>query len=196
MEPALSLYKSTQPMRLDLACGQRPREGFLGVDKYAPNVAYRVDLFQFPWPWEDNSVEEVHCSHFIEHIPMVDVTYVDGSGKEVTKDCFFAFFDELYRILRPDGVATIIWPYLKSVRAFQDPTHRRFIPLETMGYLNAEWRKNSGLDHYAVSCNFASNVNFGFDAALALRVDEVQRRVFKEAWDAIYDATAVLKPIK
>jgi predicted SAM-dependent methyltransferase len=192
MSAELKLAKSVEHLRLDLACGQRPKDGFTGVDKYAPN-AEKVDLLSFPWPWEDNSVDEVHCSHFIEHIPMGDVTYADGV---TTKDYFFAFFDELYRVLRPDGFATIIWPYLKSVRAFQDPTHKRFIPGESMLYLNRDWRKANGLDHYQVNCHFGSNTNFSFDSGLSLRVQEVQQRMFKESWDQIYDMVAVLKPIK
>lgn len=192
MAAELKLAEETPALRLDLASGQRPREGFIGVDKYAPN-AQKVDLMQFPWPWADNSVEEIHCSHFIEHIPMGDVTYADGV---TVKNYFFAFFDEVYRILKKDGVATIIWPYLKSTRAFQDPTHTRFIPAEAFGYLNKGWRVTNGLDHYPVNCDFSCVTSFSHAAELAARHDEVRARLFREAWDAIYDMTAVLKPIK
>ena len=62
--------EQTRPLvRLDLGAGQSPREGFAGVDLYAPDPQYRVDLFSFPWPWADGEVDELHCSHFVEHLP-------------------------------------------------------------------------------------------------------------------------------
>lgn len=169
---------STNPVRLDLACGQNPREGFRGVDKFAPN-AEKVDLLKFPWPWEDNSIDELHCSHFIEHIPMAET--------EQGKDLFLAFFDEAYRVLKPEGVFTVICPCARNNRAFQDPTHRRFIVAETFLYLNRDWRKMNGLDHYLGECNFAIEVNHTMLAELGTLHPEVQARRFNESWNTIVD---------
>ena len=111
--------ETTRPLvRLDLGCGQNPREGFDGVDLLAPNPAYRVDLFSFPFPWADNEVDELHCSHFVEHLPAT--TTPDG------RDYLLAFFDECWRILRPGGTMTVIVPNARSNRAFQDPPYRRW----------------------------------------------------------------------
>ncbi len=192
MAAELKLAQSAAPVRLDLASGQSPREGFTGVDKFAPN-AQKVDLFKFPWPWADNSVDEIHCSHFIEHIPMEEVTYADGVTK---KDALFAFFDEVYRILKPEGSALIIWPHLKSARAFQDPTHRRFIPFEMLQYLDRNWRLANKLDHYQVNCHFQYSWAWGYDSSLNARVDEVKAKMFRESWDIIIDVHATLKPVK
>ena len=65
----MQIEPNTKPLKLDLGAGQSPREGFEGVDLNAPNPAHRVDLFSYPMPWEDSSVDELHCSHFIEHLP-------------------------------------------------------------------------------------------------------------------------------
>ena len=48
-------------LKLDLACGQNPKEGFEGVDLYGDKAAHKVDLLKFPWPWADASVDELHC---------------------------------------------------------------------------------------------------------------------------------------
>src|ERR1700761_8728573 len=82
-----------QPLKLSLACGQRKPEGFMGVDiAPAEGVDFVQDLFQFPWTqFADNSVDEIECSHFVEHIP-------HGDGYH---DPFFQFFDEIHRILKP-----------------------------------------------------------------------------------------------
>lgn len=71
---------------------------------------------------------------------------------------FFAFFDEIYRILKPGGKARIIFPCATSTRAFQDPTHRRFIPEQTVYYLTKKWREDNKLDHYNVDCDFEFEV--------------------------------------
>lgn len=176
-------------LRLDLACGQTPREGFDGVDLLAPDAKHRVDLMRFPWPWADGSVRELHCSHFVEHLPMREVKH---AGRR--KDQLFAFFDECYRILEPGGDMTVVVPALKSVRAFMDPTHRRFIPQETFLYLNAAWRALNKLDHYAVDCDFVvTNVMPTTQLEETLRTPEVQAKRFRECWDVAADFVATLK---
>lgn len=182
------IAKVEQPLKLDLGCGQSPKEGFEGVDIGGDVAKYKQDLLKFPWQWEASSVDELHTSHFIEHIPMG----VDDTGK----DLFFAFFDECHRILKPKGTMTVIWPALQSVRAFQDPTHRRFIPAESMLYLSAEWRKLNKLDHYRVSCDFAVNVNPTVQQAEALRHPTVGSNRMRELWNVAVDFHAVLTALK
>lgn len=138
--------KTPALLKLDLACGQNKREGFLGVDRAkAPGVDRVVDLMKFPWPWKDASVEEAHCSHYIEHIPLEDY-----QGKD--RLCWF--MDELHRILIPGGQATIIAPWWASVRCWQDPTHRRPITDLTFWYFNKAWRAANRLDHYPIVADF------------------------------------------
>lgn len=187
-----------QPLKLDLACGQRPRDGYDGVDIRAPDAKYKIDLLKFPWPLESNSVDALHCSHFIEHIPCREVETRDlvGPCDYLDHDMFLAFFDEVYRVLKSDGEATIIWPALQSCRAFQDPTHRRFIPQEALGYLSEEWRKANKLDHYPVKCNFMVNVVPTMPVEMTLLHPEAQARRYNESWNVLYDFHATLKPVK
>lgn len=187
MDGELSVVTDTNPVRVDLACGQTPREGFTGYDLHAPETdrVKRLDLLRFPWPLADASVDELHCSHFIEHIPMAETA--DG------QDLLLAFFDECFRVLKPGGTMTVIWPSLKSVRAFQDPTHRRFIPGETMGYLSAGWRKANALDHYRVACDFEiRSVAPTIHQDTALRSAEAQAWMVQGMWDRTVDWHAVL----
>lgn len=134
--------------KLDFACGQNKREGFTGVDE-SGDADIIHDLFSFPYPFDDNSADEIHSSHFIEHLPM---EYVMQNGRR--KDMLFAFIDECYRILKTGGKVTLIFPCASSDRAFQDPTHRRFIPQATAYYFNKGWREANKLDHYNVDCDF------------------------------------------
>lgn len=188
-------------IRLDLGAGENVRQGFEGVDLFAPNTKHRQNLFTFPWKWEDSSVTELHCSHFIEHIPMV---YIDPNNhvapipiNENYMDLFFKFFDECYRILKPNGVMTVICPTARSNRAFQDPTHRRFIVVETFHYLVKEFRDVNKLSHYTCKCNFGINVEgIGIQIDEMARHAEVQARRFNECWNVIPDWKATLKAIK
>lgn len=198
-------------VKLDLGCGQNPRDGFEGVDLFAPNVKHRVNLFQFPFPFESDSVDEIHCSHFVEHIPAREIeekdlvslpeglggavnaghaSIIQQKGKHeqfVGQDMLFAFFDECYRIMKTGAVMHVIVPALQTVRAFQDPTHRRFIPAEMFFYLHKEWRDMNKLDHYNVRCNFSGNVTHSCDTEMNLLSPEAAQRRFKEGWNTMYD---------
>jgi SAM-dependent methyltransferase len=151
-----------EKVRLDFGCGMTPREGFEGVDKISNlRVSHVVDVLKFPLYWKESSVDEIRCEHFIEHIPAREVEEGDltpfgqvSRQDMIGQDMFLAFFDECHRILRPGGLITLIWPALQSARAFKDPTHRRFIPFETLRYLDAGWRTSNNLGHYHVRCDF------------------------------------------
>jgi len=187
---ALLEAEATKPLRLDLASGQTPREGFDGVDLWS-GARHSIDLLKFPWPWKDSSVDELHCSHFIEHIPM---EYLSIGGRR--KDLFFAFFDECWRVLKKDAKLTVICPNARSNRAFQDPTHRRFIVAETFLYLHRPWRESQKLDHYAVDCNFHVQCDPIVPAEIGLLHPEAQMRRFTESWNVILDWQATLTAIK
>lgn len=186
-------------LKLDLGCGQRPREGYEGVD-IAPGegVAHVVDLFSFPWPFETGSVAAIHTSHLVEHIP---------HGTPGQPDLFLQFWDEAYRILRkptgqpgdddhhPGGRADIIHPYSRSDRAFWDPTHTRYIHEMTWYYLDREWRVAQGLDHYPVSCDFRVVT---IDAALGdqnfqARSREAQEFQRAHYFNVIHDLSVILE---
>jgi predicted SAM-dependent methyltransferase len=172
--------------KLDLASGQSPREGFEGVDIWR-GARHVVDLQEYPWPFADASVLELHCSHYIEHIPM---EYMPGWGN---KDALFAFFDECWRILIPDGWLHIVVPAHRSDRAFQDPTHRRFITAQTFAYMSEQWRRDTKLDHYNVDCNFIGECHPVIDAGLQMRYPETAQIKIQKEWNTVIDWTARLQ---
>jgi hypothetical protein len=184
--------------KLDLACGENCAEGYEGVDEAAlPGVVHVVDLFKFPWPFDDNSVAEIRCSHFIEHVPC---DYVTVNGKR--KDALFAFFDECYRILIPGGHMHVLCPAARNDRAFQDPTHRRFIVAQTFLYLSREARQGMKLSHYNAECDFGMNVNptvcthLADGSELHAMPPGVQSRWMTHSWNVVADWIAVLESKK
>ena len=134
------------PHKLDIACGDRKMPGFTGIDLGA-DADIVWDLFRYPWPIANGVVEEVYCSHFVEHIPHWRPNWNGREG-------WWLFWEEVARVCRPDAQVLVIHPYLKSVRAFQDPTHERFIPESTWYYLDRQWREGQRLEHYDTTADF------------------------------------------
>jgi predicted SAM-dependent methyltransferase len=176
------------PTKLDLACGQKCREGFYGVDIAAgEGVDLVCDLASFPWPFQDSSVEEAHCSHYVEH------TLPVGGPR----DGLIAFMNELWRVLKPGGKVQIIHPYALTSRAFQDPTHTRFIPEATWWYFSQEWLRGQGLDHYPITADFElAGISNGFTEEWQLRSDAARGWAARHYWNVITDLVVDLKALK
>jgi SAM-dependent methyltransferase len=145
-------------LRLDLGGGQHKEEGWKVVDKWeGADVVH--DLFTFPWPFKDSSVDAARMLHFFEHVPA---------------KLRFAFMDELWRVLRPDAEVFIVCPYYSSMGAVQDPTHE-WPPIcdATFIYFNKPWRVATKLDHYPVSCDFdQSGIEYTADAGPPLNIGQ------------------------
>lgn len=105
-------------MKLNLGCGSQKIPGYLNVDKYAaaaPDLV--VDLEVFPWPWADNSIEEIVLHHVLEHL---------GQDANV----FLKIIQEIYRVCLPEAVIKIAVPHPRHNDFITDPTHVRPISLE------------------------------------------------------------------
>lgn len=157
----LKVVKKEKPaLKLDLGCGPNKREGFTGVDimQFDGKVDVIADLRQ-KWPWDDDSVDEVHCSHFLEHLTQEERVH---------------FANELFRVLKKDAKALIIVPSWTNERAYGDPTHK-WPPVVGFSffYWNEEWRKQNA-PHTGLKCNF----DFGGGNTLippwTLKTQEVQ----------------------
>lgn len=213
-------------LKLDLGSGPRPAEGFKGVDIVPGQTDYTFDLCDGQrWPFDSSSVDELRSSHFIEHIYAGYVKVIpeeDYSTKLLLQkskriDALLWFFDEAFRIAKPGAVFTVQWPALQNVRAFQDPTHRRFIPAETIAYLSIEGRKAMGVEHYGATCNWIGTVyptiptppETPEDKLMALRADSSdekqkwqharnleQQRRYVETWNYSQDLVATLRAEK
>jgi len=135
-----------EPVRLDFGCGKNKKEGFKGVDiRQFEGVDFVVNLATEKWPWFDESVDEGHCSHFIEHLTWPQRVH---------------FFNELGRVLKKGAKATLIWPHWASDRFYGDPTHQQPMSGMALFYLNKDWRagnKERGVPANAPHCDFESN---------------------------------------
>jgi hypothetical protein len=190
--PKAKLHAPEPELRLDLGCGQTPKEGFEGVDRFAPEAAHKVHLWDGQaWPWPESAVSELHASHLIEHI---DAGYLEDGI-----DALMWFFSEAWRVAKPGATFKLVWPALQSVRAFQDPTHRRFIPMQTLMYLDRNWREMNKLQHYLGSgaCDWVMETcTPTCSVENSRRADVVQQRMFVECWGFSEDFVATLRARK
>jgi hypothetical protein len=181
-------------IKLDLGCGKNKKEGFLGVDSIKfPGVDIVQDLTK-KWQWEDNSVDEVHASHFVEHLEARQRVH---------------FVNELYRVLKPgkrdsggkpiEGFATIITPSWCSNRAYGDMTHK-WPPVSEMWYyyLLKEWRTNNcphddiDFNKDGYSCNFDASWGYVLHPNIVSRNQEYQQNALTFWKEAAQDIIATL----
>lgn len=105
-------------MKLNLGCGTDKREGFINID-VSPDVNADVvlDLSTKPFPYTDNSVEQILAIDFFEHILYP-----------------IPLLNECHRVLQKDGEIYIEVPMAGTNDFYKDPTHvRPFVP-ETFKY--------------------------------------------------------------
>ncbi len=170
------MSEENKPVKLNLACGQRKVEGFLGVDNVKlDGVDIVQDLESYPLDFPDNYADEVFINHYIEHV----------------KDLIF-FMNELHRIMKQGAKATVVAPYYASIRAWQDPTHVRAISEATFLYFNKGWREANKLDHYNITTDFDFSYSYMLNLDWANRSQEARDFAIRHYINVINDIQVIL----
>lgn len=115
--------------RLNLGCGNKILEGYINLDviDYGGNLIH--DLNSFPYPFEDNTFDEILASHILEHL--------QNFNKVIT---------ELYRISKPNAIINVYAPFFLNTKYFGDPDHK--IPFSIRTFDNYEYIENKKLKFY------------------------------------------------
>jgi SAM-dependent methyltransferase len=185
------------PLRLDIGCGKTTPEGWVGIDRLDFGQAVVGDVSVAPWTFStteahckalplragiegrlpDNSVDEVRSSHFVEHL----------TGAERV-----SFFNELWRVMKPNTTALIITPNWAHACAYGDPTHQwppmsQWYPL----YLHRDWRATNA-PHAGYTCHFDHVVAGSWDATIESRNPEFKQYAMQNYTNAWRDLIVTL----
>jgi len=109
-------------MKLNLGAEKDIHSGYINHDiSNLPGIDVIHNLDQYPWPWEDNTFDEVIAMDILEHL-----------------DDFVKSMEELHRILKPNGTVTIRVPYWNHSCAYIDPTHKRGFHEQTFQFFDID----------------------------------------------------------
>ena len=157
-------------IKLDLSFGDLPP----GFDFIRPK---HFDPLTYPWKLKSGSVSEAFSAFLLNRIPG------ERRGR---------FMDELWRVLIPNGKATILVPYWTSVRSVQDPCSA-WPPLveQSFLYFNKDWRKSQNINN-TCSCDFDFQYGYVFEPETASRNDDTRPFWTKHYVNAVNDLQVTL----
>jgi hypothetical protein len=152
-------------MKLNLGCSDRMRPDCLNVDIFIPpgaisflDPAYGgtpgcAGLFQQadlsgPWPWPNDTIEEIRADDIIEHLPNKIFT-----------------MNEAHRVLVRNGILDIFVPTTNGPGAWQDPTHVSY------------WNRNSFL-YYTKNVAEYERFHKSYGITACFRVVRESEKVF------------------
>jgi predicted SAM-dependent methyltransferase len=98
-------------LRLNLASGHVPKDGWVNVDLFGPVADLRLDLRR-PLPFDDSSTSYIYAEHFFEHLEYPNVVESMGwdlEGADGPSEAL-QFLRECRRVLAPGGVLDIVVP--------------------------------------------------------------------------------------
>jgi len=90
-------------MKLNIGCGTSIMEGYVNLDRYDYGQEVVRDVLR-GLPFDDNKFDEVHTSHFMEHIP-------------AGEDLYF-MLSEIWRVCKNEALFLIRVPHSDTHEAF------------------------------------------------------------------------------
>lgn len=114
-------------MKLHIGCGKQYREGWVNVDinpKLKLDVCHDCDN---PWPWPDNSVDEIYCYHVLEHC-----------------NNYLFVIDEMWRVCKHNAIVKIGVPYISSSQYnMVNPYHKNYFNEHSFRFFDSNDLKGS-----------------------------------------------------
>jgi SAM-dependent methyltransferase len=103
---------------LDIGCGNRKKEGAVGLDLSPDSQADIIhDLNSFPYPLPSHEFDRIYCLDVLEHL------------KDVIRT-----MEEVHRLSRKGAEVFIRVPHFTSTLTYGDPTHRHFFNTQSLDF--------------------------------------------------------------
>jgi hypothetical protein len=100
-------------LKLNLGCGGSKLDNFINIDNEditEPDL--KLDLMNFPWPFEDNSVDHIVAKDILEHLGNTPADFIN-------------VLKEMYRVSADGAAWEVQFPHHRCDIAYDDPTHVR-----------------------------------------------------------------------
>jgi SAM-dependent methyltransferase len=151
-------------LKIDLGCGKHKAKDYFGVDiRELPETDLVYDLRTTPWPWEDSSVDALESNFLLPYL---------------TPESRIDFFNESWRILKPNGKLVIRVPHWSNMRAIQDP-FAKWPPICETTFLayDKQWRDLNDCFYYdyPITADFSFGYGHAIDGETAARNDDYKR---------------------
>jgi predicted SAM-dependent methyltransferase len=120
-------------MIVELGCGVTPTErADIHHDRirHSKHVDVAWNLQDLPWPWADDSIDELIAIDVFEHLTLY---LVDGDYTYQAENWWW-WLDEAHRIVKPGGQLTMRLPAWDNGLSYRDPTHQRVFHQGTFVY--------------------------------------------------------------
>ena len=142
---------------LNLGSGNQTLTGqdgtkYINIDNYPyPEVDIVRDI-EKGLPFDDESIDEIYTSHFLEHIN--DLNFV---------------MEECFRVLKKGAEIIIVVPEASTKEAIRDPSHVRGFVDQTFHYFTQPWATKEA--HFSTKCDFeiVTMQRNGFELHVKLR---------------------------
>ena len=113
-------------MKLNLGCGKDYIDDWVNVDFYDDSKCdVTLDLEEFPWPWENDSVSEIRIIHTLEHL---------GADWKI----YIKILQEMYRVCEDDATIIVHVPSPWHWNYISDPTHVRPVTPDGLNLFSKE----------------------------------------------------------
>lgn len=167
-------------IKLNLGCGKKYIDGYINCDFVSSVKAEKhFNLNNIPYPFPDNFADEILLDNVLEHL--IDVTTV---------------MEEMYRLLKKNGVLKIFVPYFKSDGAFNDPTHLHYFSERSMDYYSTDFEYNyySKARYKIVQANlFCANKSLKSKIRTFIPFKNILKFFFFNMYDGLYFELKAIK---
>lgn len=161
-------------LKINIGCGNKNIDGYVGVDKYACDAAkYVCDIENEKLPFEDNSIDGTMLDNVVEHF--VDIPKV---------------MTELVRVSKPGASIVIITPHFSSISSWIDPTH-----MHHLSFFSFDHFEKDDVSHYIGKGISVKGKKLSFGGGLmgivARAIFSVSPRVYEKKYCFMFRASTL-----
>ena len=151
-------------MKLNIGCGNKQMDGFIGVDRYPCRAAALLCDISTTLPFADDSIEEILMDNVIEHIQDIP-----------------RLMHELVRVSRNGAAITLITPHFTSLSSWKDPTH-----VHHFSYFSFDHFEKESTRHYMTNGIRVAGRKLSFGGSILGIIGRILFRISPEQYEKKY----------